>query len=466
MNKSAVDFMRRGLRRILRLSMWLYLRMLFLLSLPALALVAFFSRNRPRKLLVWGVTPIPNNLYWSKAMRAAGYDSETLVTHHYSINSREDFDHYLIDFVPGFVARFFGRAVAEQFCSHVLSMVHVLLHARVFHTSFAGGPLGSTILWKFEPWLFRLANVKTIVIPIGSDAYKYSAVMDTSLRHVLLSNYSYLAREEPRISEAVMLWTKFADIIIMDWMMDGIGRWDITVPSVLAIDTEQWPAKENYSKTDGLNGSVRILHTPNHRYFKGTEFLVQAVEDLRNEGLKIDLVMLEGVSNATVKETMRSVDILAEQFVCIGYGLSAVEGFASGLVVLSNLSEEFYTRLFRRYAFLNECPTVSTRIEDIKSNLRLLARDPELRERLGRASRLYAEKYHSYAAAQRLFGAIYSRIIDGKAIDLQNIFHPLKGELGNFSLRINTGLFENRIISSDRVNVGSNPAREALERSK
>ena len=40
--------------------------------------------------------------------------------------------------------------------------------------------------------------------------------------------------------------------------------------------------------------------------------------------------------------------------------LSAVEGMASGLAVLSNLDDETHTRLFRRYSFLNECPILST----------------------------------------------------------------------------------------------------------
>lgn len=421
---------------------WLVARV----ALAILAGIAWRSRRQPREVLVWGVTPVPNNIYWSRAMRASGYKSETLVTHHYSINKREDFDHYLIDHVPPWLRRLFGERSADSILAPYFAMAYVIRTARVLHTSYAGGPLGVTSLWKWEPRLLRRAGVKTVVIPVGSDAFKYSAIMDMSLRHVLLSNYAYLAREEPRITAAVDLWTKYADTIIVDWMMDGIGRWDVTVPSVLAIDTDHWRPKQDYSRADGRNGPVRIIHTPNHRFFKGTEFLIEAVKELKDEGLQIDLVLLEGVPNARVREEMQSADILAEQFVAIGYGLSAIEGFASGLVVLSNLSEEPYTRLFRRYAFLNECPTVSTRIEDIKGNLRLLVGAPELRETLGRASRRYAEKYHSYGAAQRLFSAIYERIVEGKTVDLQNLFHPLSGKLGTIGPRIETPLIENRIV--------------------
>jgi hypothetical protein len=43
--------------------------------------------------LVWGPIPIINNVYWSKAMKNAGYSSTTFTIGFYStINKREDWD--------------------------------------------------------------------------------------------------------------------------------------------------------------------------------------------------------------------------------------------------------------------------------------------------------------------------------------------------------------------------------------
>lgn len=416
------------------------------LCLPILLVVTIAVRWRKRDLLIWGTMPVSNYMYWSNAMRGAGYRSETLMTHVYSINRRADFDRYLEDLLPSFMR---GSGSISRWLSSVFGPVigylYIVWNCRAFHTSFAGGPLGLTAYWHLEAILLKIANVRTVVIPIGSDAFKFSTIVDPSLRHVLLSNYAYLAKEEARIARAVHVWTRHADIIIVDWMMDGIGRWDVTVPSVLSIDLSLWTPKESYNSNNGRNGPVRVLHSPNHRYFKGSEFLIEAVKELQGEGLQIELILLEGVTNETVRQEMKRADVLAEQFVFCGYGLSAVEGFASGLPVMSNLSEEFYTRIFRRYAFLNECPTLSTRIEDIKDNLRALVTDPSLREELGRASRKYAEKYHSCAAAVRLFEFIYQRILEGRSVDLQNMFHPLKGEYGDLEERIQTRLVENRL---------------------
>ena len=63
--------------------------------------------------------------------------------------------------------------------------------------------------------------------------------------------------------------------------------------------------------------------------------------------------------------------------------------------------------------------------ETLTANLRRLVTEPALRETLGRAGRRYVEKYHSFATAQYMFGAIYRRILDGDDVDLMRLFHPL-----------------------------------------
>jgi glycosyltransferase involved in cell wall biosynthesis len=148
---------------------------------------------------------------------------------------------------------------------------------------------------------------------------------------------------------------------------------------------------------------------------------------------------------------MSEVDILAEQFIVTCFGLSAIEGMASGLPVMANLENEAYTRVFRRYAFLNECPVLSSSPENLKGNLRLLVTRPELRRELGQAGRKYVEKYHSYETAQYLFGSIYDRILHGKEVDLINLFHPLTSAYCRAKPMIQHPLIENRIPQEGRT---------------
>ena len=236
--------------------------------------------------------------------------------------------------------------------------------------------------------------------------------------------------------------------MVAGFQVDAIGRWDVTLFQFVHIDEAMWAAKTEYSAADGRNGEVRVIHTPNHRGFKGTEFLVQAVDELRSEGLQVKLQLLERVPNAEVRRLMPESDILAEQFIATAYALSGIEGMASGLPVMANLESEYYTRVFRRYSFLNECPIFSTTPETLKDNLRVLITNPKLREELGRAGRTYVEKYHSLNEARHLFGSIYDRILHGREIDLINLYHPVTSAREKQRPKVKHPLIENRLPRS------------------
>jgi len=407
------------------------------------AILICFLLPKKRKKLIWGPMPLISNKYWSLAMKEIEWDSETLMTTYYPINERGDFDIYFEDFLP----KWFGPTIIRRAFGHFFALFYIIRNAKVIHMPFSGGPLGNTPLWRLEAFLLRWAGIKTIILPYGADVYMYSKVLDASFKNALLMNYPIAAREEVFIEKHVKYWNKMADFILINgFAIDGIGRWDIPIPSIICIDINEWKEKEKYSNFDGENGFVEILHTPNHRGLKGTEFLINAVNELKKEGLKINLVLLEKVPNKEIESVMQKVDILAEQFIGTGYALSAIEGMASGLSVMSNLENENYTRVFRRYSFLDECPILSTTPENIKENLRILITNPSLRKKLGEAGRKYVEKYHSYKMAQYMFGNIYKKILHCKDIDFMNLFHPLKSEYNKSIPEINHPLIKNKIL--------------------
>jgi len=339
-----------------------------------------------------------------------------------TINRRDDYDLLYEDVIPKWI----GPRVLKRLLQPCFAMCFLLEQAAVVHLPFSGGPLGDTVLWRLESWFFKFAGVKIVVVPYGADAYIYSKVMDTSIRHVLITSYPNAARQSEAIQSRVDYWTREADVVICALMMDGMARWDVLTPNLFCIDCSEWTPKTNYSKNDGINGQVRVLHTPNHRGFKGTEFILQAITELRQEGFDVELLLIEKMPNTRVRELMQDCDILVEQLI-VGYALSGIEGMASGLPVISNVSADQY-KVFRRFSFLDECPIVSATPESIKDNLRALITRPDLRRELGIAGRTYAEKYHSYQTSQYIFGSIYSKIINREDVDLINLFHPLKSK--------------------------------------
>ena len=401
--------------------------------------------------LIWGPDSIINNKYYSLALQEAGFSSKTLMQSTKSIiNSRSDYDIYYEDLAPKGFPKFFAIEIFhEYYFSSYSAFCFAVNNFDIFHHPFTGGFLRDTVLRKWEARILRLAGCKTVILGYGGDFYRYSKILNSSWLHGMLTHYFELGLQEPKTNTNVMYWSKNADFIINGMQIDHLGRWDALPFRAEVIDLDAWKPKEIYSQNDGINGPVHIFHAPNHRVIKGTEFLIKAVEELQTEGLEVHLILMEKRPNEEVKKILHErTDICFDQL-NLGYAMSAIEGFASGIPVLTNLENENYVRVFRRYSFLNECPALSVSHENLKDNLRILIRNPKLREQLGRAGRKYAAKYHSYRTAKEFFGAVYSKIwLEDKGKDLINFYHPiLAGSFNKSFPLVQHPLEENRIPS-------------------
>jgi hypothetical protein len=262
-----------------------------------------------------------------------------------------------------------------------------------------------------------------------------------------MMSYPLAARKQQAVSSRLDYWCRHADCVIPGVMApDGFGRWDVLAPTSLCLDLNDWSVSTRKSTADGINEPVFIAHAPNHRGFKGSEFVIDAVSVLKDEGFKVELLLLEKMPNSEVREVLRdSTDILVEQLIVTGHGMNAVEGFSSGLPVVSNLEDDSCTTMFRRWSFLNECPIASASPETLLDVLRKLVTSPELRLQLGRAGREYAEKYLGLDSAQYLFGEVIE-FLYGRRESLINLYHPLLGDYCKRKPIVEHPLVNNRIV--------------------
>lgn len=348
--------------------------------------------------LVWGSTPILNNIYWSRAMKQAGYQSETFTTLPYTrIDKRDHWDR-VIDEEYRWAWRF----------RPYIAFLTSLFRYDVFFIPATGFFLGSTPIWQLQHLTFRIAGKKVVFLPYGSDSYVYRRVHSLGLLHGLMASYPDASREQSAIAKRLDYWIKYADVVIPGFMAgEGFGRWDVFVPSPLVIDLNKWTPSTRSNQSDGSETPVVVAHAPNHRGFKGTEFVIAAVEKLRSEGFRIELRLIEGLKNDEVRRVLRDeADILIEQLVFPGYALNAIEGMASGIPVISNLGTQEVVELYRRFSYLSECPIVPSTPEDITDTLRGLVLNPSKRQLAGSKGRSYVERYHSLEAGQRLFESV------------------------------------------------------------
>ncbi|MBE1426397.1 glycosyltransferase involved in cell wall biosynthesis [Desulfomicrobium macestii] len=337
-----------------------------------------------------GPEPMINNIYHRKALRQMGYTVETFVSHVYYIT--EDFD---------------VKCLRKNLTLASMElMLKVLFRYRCIYIYFNGGPLAWSPLKRLEPYLYKLAGIKVLVMPYGGDVDDMTRCPNYAFRHALVSDYPLFQKtRRPHIVRQIERWTEHADIVLSgcDWV-DYTYHWDVLTLAHFSIDTTGTRAEFNSGRHDG---PIRILHAPNHQMIKGTKYFEKAIRELRDEGVDVELVVVSKVPNEEIKRLIAECDVVADQLVVGWYAMFALEGMAAGRPVLCYLRPELvdlYT--FAGLVEPDEIPIVQCSYRDVKETVRSLVENRAELAEIGRKSRGYAEKHHSTEA----IGALFDRL--------------------------------------------------------
>lgn len=366
----------------------------FVLAYPVSAVLGRVSTavRRRRGLLprlVWGPTPILTIATSCRAMRRLGYESVDVVYEPYAIFARFGVN----------LQAWHRRRLARPFLPYAV-FLWALLRFDVFHAFYDGGFLRDTPWADLEWRLLRWAGKLGIASAYGADVRtesrtralgEYVACTDCDKPGTYCVCNEELGRA--RVARALR---DAAVCLSMGDMLEYTGgsRNDLFY---WPIDLDDWP--EVGAEPHG--GPVRIVHASNHRMFKGTRFLEQAVAELRTEGLALELDIVERVTNDEARRRYAAADIVAEQFLIGYFGYFAVEAMALGKPVLTFVRKPGYLPAGE------ECPIVSASPTTLKAELRRLALDGERRRTLGRAGRRFVERVFSLEAFGRRMDALY-----------------------------------------------------------
>ena len=149
------------------------------------------------------------------------------------------------------------------------------------------------------------------------------------------------------------------------------------------------------------NGKVRIIHShanaPSRGDVKGTSAVFQAVEELKADGLPVELIYFHDCQREELKYYQMQADIVVDQLRSGSYGYTAVECMALGRPVITYLRDDV------KKHYPSDLPVLEANIKNIKDVLRTLITNPEKRYQAGEASRKYAVREHdTLSVAQRL----------------------------------------------------------------
>lgn len=364
-------------------------------SLPFLIVLCRFARLFPKKYDI-GMGPLPmiNNVYWARALRLMGYRVQTFANEAYFIT--DEFD---LLFDKGFKRLLFDFPI--------LSFIRCIFSYRCMYVYYNGGPLQMIPgLRLLEPFLFRLAGVKTVVMPYGSDCQIFERTPNKLMVDALCKDYPvFFQKNHSRIVRQVDTWCARADIVVgaMD-SIDYLPFWNRARLCHFAIDTNAYqPVYPRLS----TGQPIKILHAPNHKAIKGSDAIFKAIEVLKSEGYPIELVFKQNIPNKEFLKLVSSVDIVIDQLVIGCYAMFAMEAMCFGKPTICYLRDDLI-KTFEAGGYIDssEIPLISAQTHDITDVLRNLLDAPERLHEIGKKSRDYVVKHHSLEVVGGFFDEI------------------------------------------------------------
>jgi glycosyltransferase involved in cell wall biosynthesis len=380
-----------------------------LLAIPFLGLwvlflgLALYARFFVKKKFDIGLGPHPliNNIYHKKALELYGYSARTFVMTPYFITHQFDYN--------------FDEKKNNIIFKTILLFAHGLFYYKALYIYFNGTILFSSILpkclqtffCKTEPWFYKIARTKLILLPYGGDVHDLSHCPNLIMKNAIIKDYpSFQKQSRNYIRTSIDTWSKHADHIVAgcDWVW-FLYHWDTLLSAHFSIDTNSiLPNKQKRYKKGDL---IKIFHAPNHVTIKGSRHFQNAITELKNEGYNVEIVFVQKRPNEEVLKIMRECDIIADQLIVGWYAMTALEGMALGKPVLCFLHSELL-ELYCEQGVIHEdeIPLVNCNFYNVKEKIKELLDHPDLITEIGKKSRKFVEKHHSIEAIGKVFDGI------------------------------------------------------------
>ena len=279
----------------------------------------------------------------------------------------------------------------------------------------------TTFLKWFEFYFLKLANKKVILNPYGRDVATPRLKWENNNKGFVtlfdgwIKDPSRNKTNEQYVAKNRLFCEKNADSIVaaID-ALDYVKRVD-HIFQLRCIDLKAF--KPNYIQED--REVLKLIHAPNHRLLKGTEELIQAVNSINREKKRIELNIVENTSHQRLLEQISLCDIVADQFLIGAYARLAIEAMALGKPVLCYLRQD----LIELHAHWQESPMINTSVASIEDKLNFFINlSLEQRIEIGKNSRRFVEKFHSYD----YIASKFEDIIEGLQVDHQKRISKLK----------------------------------------
>ena len=249
---------------------------------------------------------------------------------------------------------------------------------------------GSSILKNFSEFkLFHFFRKKTMVIFTGCDVRMPEAVLNLNWNTCKDCTQEYkdfvgcvIEDKKKKLNRCEELF----DVIYCPDECAGFLKREY-FNTFFPVNLENFPM-EKY-QNNKLNKKLTILHAPSNPIYKGTPFILAAIEKLKiNYDFNFKLV--RNVSIEELYKEIISSDLIIDSIIGGFYGLFSVESMAMYKPVVGFIRKEL--PVWEKIQ--NDCPIYNTDPDKLYSTLENILLDPGQLIEAGKRSREYVEKYH------------------------------------------------------------------------
>lgn len=263
----------------------------------------------------------------------------------------------------------------------------------IFHFHF-----GSTFLPdKSDLEILKKAGKKMVVHHRGSDARLLSSAKKKNPFVRVKPEWT-----EEKIRDNLTKLSKYVDHAIaldyeiQSYISDYYQNTHV-IPHIVDIASLQ----PNYPKG---NKKPLIVHAPTKRQLKGTEFILEAVEQLQNDGTSFDFQLIEGMDHQETMNLIAKADIVIDQLRIGSPGFLSTEAMALGKPIICYIREDLVDE------YPDDFPIVNANPDTITDVLSDLINQPAKWKELGVKGRAYVKQYHSATNVVNQYISLYKEL--------------------------------------------------------
>jgi glycosyltransferase involved in cell wall biosynthesis len=233
-----------------------------------------------------------------------------------------------------------GGNFAQKVFKHSLNLtrkVYWFFSFNIFHFYYGTTLLPNQIDLPF----YKLFNKKVVFHYLGNDIQGYKGSVE---KYKWTNMRGFIGDRDPdeydkRITKRFLYETNYADkqIVCAPYLSEFVQK-SIVLP--LAINTQSF----KYTKHP-QNDIPILMHAPTHRAFKGTNYIIEAIENLKREGYKFIFQTIEIATHQDLKELYIKCDVFIDQIMGGWYGTASIEAMALGRPVIFSLRKSDYEHI-------------------------------------------------------------------------------------------------------------------------